>query len=161
MKIANKNMITMKLVRKLMLLTLTILVQWQFINAQLQKAPAYPLITHTPYFSIWSFTDTLNNSPTRHWTGAAQSLIGILKVDGKSYRFMGELDKTYKTILPAADETGYNVKYTESQPAAGWENGSFSDASWMTGAAPFGDDESRAKTKWTSKDLWVRRSFTV
>ncbi len=154
-------MTTMKLFRKVMLLTLIMLVQQQCLNAQLQKAPAYPLITHTPYFSVWSFTDTLNTSPTKHWTGAAQPLIGILKVDGKSYRFMGEMDKTYKAILPTADETNYNVKYTESQPATGWENGSFSDVSWKTGAAPFGDNESTAKTRWTSHDLWVRRSFTA
>jgi hypothetical protein len=146
---------------KKLFITLGVLVQVQFLFAQLQKAPAYPLINHTPYFSVWSFTDTLNASPTRHWTGATQSLVGILKVDGKSYRFMGEMDKSYKTILPAADESSYNVKYTEEQPASGWENGSFSDASWKTGAAPFGDNESMAKTRWTSHDLWVRRTFTV
>src|SRR4051812_46235936 len=146
---------------KKILITLGVLMQVQLLFAQLQKAPAYPLINHTPYFSVWSFSDTLNASPTRHWTGATQSLVGILKVDGKSYRFMGEMDKSYKTILPAADEQAYNVKYTEEQPATGWENGSFSDASWKTGAAPFGDNESIAKTKWTSKDLWVRRTFTV
>lgn len=146
---------------KRILITLGILVQVQLLFAQLQKAPAYPLIDHTPYFSVWSFTDTLNASPTRHWTGTTQSLVGILKVDGKSYRFMGEMDKSYKTILPAADETDYNVKYIEEQPSSGWENGSFSDVSWKTGAAPFGDNDTKAKTKWTSKDLWVRRTFTV
>ena len=45
---------------------------------QVNKAPAYPLITHDPYFSIWSNTDKLNESVTHHWTGAEQSLVGIV-----------------------------------------------------------------------------------
>ncbi|MFM1755508.1 MAG: hypothetical protein RL621_412 [Bacteroidota bacterium] len=60
------------------------------IYAQVAKAPAYPLITHSPYFSIWSFSDTLNNQNTKHWTGAENALHGEIKVDGITYSLIGK-----------------------------------------------------------------------
>lgn len=145
------------------ILSTSILLLISFVTtwAQLTKAPSYPLVTHDPYFSIWSNTDQLTGSPTKHWTGADHSLVGLIKVDGEVYRFMGSPEKSFKTILPASDEEFYDVKYTEISPAENWMKPGFEDSDWKTGKAPFGDNKSAVKTHWTGKDLWVRRTFDL
>lgn len=53
------------------------------------RAPAYPLITVDPMFSVWSMSDKLNESNTLHWTEKPNTIQGIATIDGKALRFMG------------------------------------------------------------------------
>ena len=131
------------------------------VRSQSFRAPAYPLVTHDPYFSIWSTTDQLTASPTKHWTGTDHSLIGLVKVDGTIYRFLGDKTNPYKIVLPAADDVNYRAAYTETKPAEGWNSNCFNDTKWKKGKAPFGDTKSVDKTLWLSKNIWVRRSFNL
>ena len=53
------------------------------------RPPAVPLVTHDPYFSVWSMSDKLTDETTKHWTGANHGMAGMLRVDGKAHRFLG------------------------------------------------------------------------
>ena len=50
------------------------------------RAPAYPLITVDPYFSVWSPSNKLNESNTVHWTNSPNTFSGIATIDGKEYK---------------------------------------------------------------------------
>ncbi|HVM89866.1 MAG TPA: DUF4965 domain-containing protein, partial [Puia sp.] len=131
------------------------------LNAQLNKAPAYPLIAHDPYFSIWSFTDKLNESSTKHWTGKDQQLTGLLKVDGVVYNFLGDAKYPEQTILPTGEEKPYLCRYTETDPGSNWMKENFSDAGWRNGKGAFGTKERNPQTEWNTRDIWIRRNFDL
>jgi Domain of unknown function (DUF4965)/Domain of unknown function (DUF5127)/Domain of unknown function (DUF1793)/Domain of unknown function (DUF4964) len=72
------------------------------------RAPATPLIVHDPYFSLWSNTDQLTGGATRHWTGVLQPINGIVRIDGKNYRYLGDADDA----IPALEETQREITPT-------------------------------------------------
>lgn len=53
------------------------------------RPPAVPLVACDPFFSIWSFSDKLTDEKTKHWSGSSMPLCGMLRVDGKTFRFLG------------------------------------------------------------------------
>lgn len=61
------------------------------MNTKNFRAPAVPLITHDPFFSVWSFADQLTDDVPRHWDGVRKYMIGLLAVDGIVYEFMGKI----------------------------------------------------------------------
>jgi len=66
-----------------------------FVNTALMaqdahfRPPAVPLVTFSPYLSIWSGADKLTDKNTQHWTYREQSLVSLIRIDEKTYLLMG------------------------------------------------------------------------
>lgn len=92
------------------------------------RAPAFPLITIDPYFSVWSAADKLTDRNTTHWTDRKNvfvtdksvtpeentreiSIMGHLTVDGKKYRFMGGEDNSPILLQKSVDFDAFSTKY--------------------------------------------------
>lgn len=129
------------------------------------RLPSVPLVVSDPYFSIWSPYDKLTDGDTRHWTNDEKPLEGLLRVDGKTYRFMGSSERSIlESIVPMADEGPWTGLYTRQTPNAGWQNPDFDAQGWKEGQAAWGSDGlSFVRTHWRDEnsDLYVRRTFSL
>lgn len=126
------------------------------------RAPAVPLILSDPYLSIWSPYDRLNEGNPQHWTGEEHPLIGALRVDGKTYRFMGKDVPCLVSVIPAEETDYWIAAYTFDNPSGKWTETDYNDSGWRTGKSPFGTREMpRVGTRWETKDIWVRRTFNI
>ncbi len=127
------------------------------------RAPAYPLVTIDPYTSAWSAADHLYDAPVTHWTAKDFPFIGVLKVDGVPYRFMGTEELDMKPLVPTSEQADWTGRWTTEKPAGDWTADNYNDSSWKEDRGAFGtmENEPTAKTQWGTRNIWVRRHIDV
>ena len=79
-------------------------------SPELLRPPSVPLVTHDPYFSVWSGSDKLTDTDTRHWTGKPHTLSSLVRVDGEPFRLMG----TQPAGVPAMEQVRVQVLPTRT-----------------------------------------------
>ena len=128
------------------------------------RLPSVPLIVNDPYFSVWSPFDKLTDGTTRHWTNDEKPILGLLRVDGTTYRFMGaQQEYVLAAIAPMADEQRWEAKVTH-ELQNGWQGESFDASSWKTEKAAWGSDgQENVSNRWNREgsDIFIRREVEL
>lgn len=74
------------------------------------RPPALPLVVHSPFFSAWVMGDRLAADWARHWSGGIVGIAGLVRIDGKAYRWLGPEG----VGVPAMAQTEVRVEATRT-----------------------------------------------
>lgn len=74
------------------------------------RASAVPLFVQTPYLHTWLCGDRLADEAPKLWNGEIKGMVGMLKIDGKTYRFLGMPGST----LPALHQDSVRILPTST-----------------------------------------------
>ncbi len=146
------------------------------------RLPSVPLITNDPFISFWSPYNKLTDGTTRHWTDIEKPMDGLLRVDGKLYRWMG-VQKTHmlgNPLLPMASDQTWSAKTYIGKALSGtdWAQEDFDDSEWTLRSGAFGCPKGKydngtkncpdewhrnVKTEWfeVGSNLYVRRHVNL
>ncbi len=67
-------------------------------------------------------------------------------------------------VVPTSEKSAQTWRYTTTKPDAGWSEPGFDDGGWKSGPAGFGTEGTPGavvRTKWTTSDIWLRRTFDL
>ncbi len=134
------------------------------------RLPSVPLLVNDPYFSFWSPYDHLYDGTTKHWDNQQKAMDGLLRVDGKLYRFMGaQRSSKLLSIAALGTKSSYQAKVCSSLTSAMtdvWMNLDYVETSaWRTQTGPWGtqSEYTYCRTNWTggNTDRYIRRHVTL
>jgi hypothetical protein len=141
--------------------------QGQITPEKQPQYPPYPVVMLHPNVNVWSPASLLYNDHLQDEKKQQRSFVGMLRVDGKAYRFMG-IGKIPETMIAGMS---YNEewagKYTFTQPNAGWQTANYDDSDWDEGKSPFGtlsyhsEYYNQINTLWPTKNIWIRRKVKI
>ena len=75
------------------------------------RPPAVPLIVHEPYVSVWMPSDLATDSMPIHWAGATIGMVGMIRIDNTTFRWLGAdtFSSQAAAPVPAATQLGLPI----------------------------------------------------